>query len=40
MSAPRRLVERIAAMPVNQLIMAKLALNTALLRKASRPAGW
>ena len=27
-----RLVERIAAMPVNQLIMAKLALNTALLQ--------
>src|SRR5829696_5391360 len=28
-----RLVERIAAMPVNQLIMAKLALNTALLQQ-------
>jgi enoyl-CoA hydratase len=26
-------VERIAAMPVNQLIMAKLALNTALLQQ-------
>lgn len=28
-----RLVERIAAMPVNQLIMAKLACNTALLNQ-------
>jgi enoyl-CoA hydratase len=28
-----RLVERIAAMPVNQLIMAKLALNSALLNQ-------
>ena len=28
-----RLVERIAAMPVNQLIMAKLALNTALFNQ-------
>ena len=31
-----RLVERIAAMPINQLIMVKLAMNTALLQPGNR----
>lgn len=35
-----RLVARIAAMPVNQLIMAKLACNTALLQQGWPPVGW
>ena len=35
-----RLVERIAAVPINQLIMVKLAMNTALFNRASPPAGW
>ena len=35
-----RLVERIAAMPMNQLIMAKLALNRRCCNRAWPPAGW
>lgn len=35
-----RLVQRIAAVPVNQLIMVKLALNSALLQQGWPPAGW